>query len=128
MNGNRSGAAYHLYHAVATSAGFGAAQVLSDLQDPAGSGEGAPLLTADGLKLYYATARTGAAGQMTNIWLAQRASTQDPFSNPAPVDTLSSDGNDYPIFITADECTIYIASDRAGGTGGRDIWRAQRQP
>jgi len=31
-------------------------------------------------------------------------------------------------FLTPDGCTLYFVSDRSGGLGGRDIWRATIVP
>lgn len=125
FDSNRTGV-FHLYRAVGGAAGFAPPQLVSSLVDPTGTGEGSPLLTDDGLSLYYSTARAGSTHQGQNVWVARRASLADDFADASPVDELSSDATEYPVFLTADGCTIYLSSDRPGGRGDRDLWRAER--
>lgn len=54
--------------------------------------------------------------------------TSQPFQVPVPVPGLTSDGEEYGIWLTPDELTAYFASDRddLGGPGDYDLYRARR--
>lgn len=49
-----------------------------------------------------------------------------PFAAPEIIDELSWDFRDRDPALTADELLIYFGSDRPGGLGGTDLWRARR--
>ncbi len=84
-----------------------------------------PTLTEDGLLLAFASDRAGGAGGQ-DLWLSQRASTQDAFSSPVNITQLNSTGWDAGPAFSADGLTIYYASDRTGSVGQTDIWYATR--
>jgi hypothetical protein len=54
--------------------------------------------------------------------------TSQPFQVPVPVPGLTSEGEEYGIWLTPDELTAYFASDRGdlGGPGDYDLYRARR--
>lgn len=86
---------------------------------------GFPVLTNDGLTIYFGSTRgTGAGG--FDIWVAKRASTGAVFGTPTAVAELNSANNDVPTWISADGCRLYMASERGGGSGGADIYLATR--
>lgn len=90
--------------------------------------DASPVISQNGLALYFSSDRPGAGFMGTNIWLATRTVNQGKFNTIVPVKNVSSDGNDYPGFISADGCRLYLASTRAGGKGGQDIYVATRPP
>jgi TolB protein len=89
--------------------------------------DGAPVLSRDGLTLYFSSKRagTGARGN-DDIWVARRAVATDGFAAPTDVGELNSAAADGPRWLSADSCTLYFTSDRAGGLGGYDLYQATR--
>jgi Tol biopolymer transport system component len=76
-----------------------------------------PVVSADELVLYFASDRGRDAGDQLDIWVATRNSKNDPFGTPTRVDALSTSSDDYPGFISADGCRLYLTRDdkEAGG-------------
>jgi hypothetical protein len=81
-----------------------------------------PSLSADELSLVVASDRTGSLGGR-DLWLAERATVSEPFSELAPLTALNSGGSDVDGSLSADGRLIVFSSDR--GTG-RGLWLAQR--
>jgi Tol biopolymer transport system component len=109
-----------IYRATRMAAGaFGTPTSIAEIDTAAT--EHMPVITPDGLALYFASDR---GGHGDDIWIARRASPSQPFLAPVLVTELSSDVDDAPTWVATDECTIYL---RRGATGGpRDIWMAAR--
>lgn len=82
-----------------------------------------PWLSADGLRVYFVSVRTG-AGQ--ELLFAERASTSAAFDPPTVIAEISSLADDDNPTLTADERVILFGSARDGGAGGLDIWIAFR--
>jgi hypothetical protein len=91
--------------------------------------DAAPVLSRDGLTLYFSSKRAG-AGALGNddIWVARRAVVTDGFAAPTNVGELNSAAADGPRWLSADDCALYFTSDRAGGLGGYDLYQATRGP
>jgi Tol biopolymer transport system component len=86
-----------------------------------------PVVSADGLWLYFASSRAGAGAQgELDIWVAQRASLTAPFGAPVNVAELNTPSSDRPSWMSTDGCRMYLTSTRAGGLGDLDVWRAER--
>ena len=89
-----------------------------------------PMLTRDGLTMYFASNRPGTpgAGPNNDIWVAHRECLECPFGEPtnlgAPVNTP---GNDAAPALSRDEHWLFILTDRLGGMGSADIWAAYRE-
>jgi hypothetical protein len=102
---------------------YGAAEVLGD-PNYAGNFLYSPSLSPDGLTLYFGLYLLG--GPNETIAFSTRPSLAAPFGLgnllPAPVNA-SLEGTPR---LAADNLTLYFYSERAGGLGGRDIYRAQR--
>ena len=86
-----------------------------------------PVISKDGLTMYFSSERPLSRFQRLNVWVASRRSTSLPFSRAAPVDTVNSDADDNPTWISADGCRLYMSSTR-DGVGGQDIYVAKRSP
>jgi Tol biopolymer transport system component len=90
-----------------------------------------PVLTADGLTIYFSSKQLagGGAGTDYHIWTAHRSTTADGFGQSTAVTELNSSGGDAAGWVSPDGCTIYILSSRDAGSGGRtgdDIYIATR--
>jgi hypothetical protein len=81
-----------------------------------------PVLSADELTLYYSD------GFGTDILASTRNDTGARFGTGVPVANVSSPDMDWPVYLTADGCILYLASSRPGGLGGTDIWESRRAP
>ena len=89
--------------------------------------DGTPAMPADGLSLFFDSDRPGGQGN-TDVWMITRETIDDKWGKPVnlgpPVNTSSWEG--VPS-ISADGLTLYISSDRAGGSGQQDIWISTRE-
>jgi WD40-like Beta Propeller Repeat len=83
-----------------------------------------PVISADRLSLYFAKA----VGLDTGVWVAQRPTLAAPFGTPTKLsgpdlDTVGQ--RDDPSWISPDQCTLYLFSNRAGVFA---TYRATRKP
>jgi hypothetical protein len=82
-----------------------------------------PSISADGLTLYFAAA----SGDTEHIYVASRSGSETARFSPAvELTSTSSASLDGTPFISFDGLGLYFFSDRAGGTGSRDLWSARR--
>jgi len=79
-----------------------------------------PVLSADELTLYSSN------GFGNDVLFATRTDTNARFGAGAPLDGVNSAANEWPLFLSSDQCSLYLASARPGGLGGMDIWVARR--
>jgi WD40-like Beta Propeller Repeat len=89
--------------------------------------EADPFFTGDGATLYFISTRlTGSAAPADlDIWLTRRAqdgSWETPERLPEPVNSSAAEW--FPRLST--DGWLYFGSNRPGGLGGNDIWRARR--
>lgn len=82
-----------------------------------------PYVMPDGLTLYYASAPLGSYDLVRATRTSTSAFSMDTSGTFAVVNTNSQEK--FPV-VSVDELTVYFASDRAGGQGARDIWKAVR--
>jgi Tol biopolymer transport system component len=89
--------------------------------------DGCPILSPDRRSLYMASNRPGGVGGL-DIWVARRASRDDPFGAPqnlrAPVNSAADDFCPTPLRGRR----LYFVSSREGGCGGADIYLTRRDP
>lgn len=85
-----------------------------------------PVISADGRTLYFASDRPlpGAAG--LDVWVATRTTSAGKFDAPLPLANVNTTANEQPTWISADGCRLYIASDRPGSLGAKDIYVSTR--
>jgi hypothetical protein len=83
------------------------------------------VFTANGRRAYFVSARpvNGQPRDDMEIWTIER-NADGSWGQPRHVLELSSPTDEWFPTLTADG-TIYFGSDRAGGVGGTDIWRAR---
>lgn len=84
-----------------------------------------PVLSADGLELYFASNRADSIGGQ-DIYVARRASTSDDWGMVERVANLSSVDTDNTPALSTDGLEMWIVSNRTGGIGGEDIWVSVR--
>jgi len=82
-----------------------------------------PWVSPDELTVYFSSQR---ASVNDDLWRATRTTRSNAFGTPVAVTELNSIGNDAGIFLTADGLVALFGSDRSGGVGGVDIYRASR--
>lgn len=83
------------------------------------------VFAADGRRAYFVSARpvNGKPRDDMEIWTIERDASGK-WGEPRPVPELSSPTDEWFPNLTTDG-TIYFGSDRPGGVGGTDIWRAR---
>lgn len=88
------------------------------------SDEGDPVISRDGLTLYFRSNRVtaGAPGDF-NIYVATRTPSDTTFGAPMLVPGVNSDAADGPSALSSDDCQLYLSSDRAGSN---DVYVATR--
>ncbi len=84
--------------------------------------ENTPWQRADGLELLYTSTESG----NEDIWRATRVSTSDEYGSLAPVTELNTTSGDASPSLSLDGLTVHFGSNRTGGSGGRDLWYAER--
>lgn len=88
--------------------------------------ETSPFLSADGLSLYFSSDQGVTVGQR-DLFVANRATTADPWGTPATMGAVVNSGSDEGApDISADGLTLYFDSGRLGGQGELDIWFSTR--
>ena len=87
--------------------------------------DGTPFMSADGLTLYFFSARPGGFGGR-DIMFAERTSLQSPFLAPDWLGGVNSAADDDLPNVTADGLAIVFTSTRSGGEGDADLWMAYR--
>jgi len=90
-------------------------------------------LSKDGLRLYFASARPEAPGDVNpdlNLWVAHRACADDscPWEGPVSLgSTVNGSVNDFAPALSRDEHWLFFASPRQpDGFGSSDIWASYR--
>jgi hypothetical protein len=124
-DGGRGGC--DLWRAVATRSGFLEPSHVPELSSSAT--DGLPVLTADRLTIYFSSARPGPGSTSgLHIWTSHRESVDDGFPSPTFAIELNSDFEETPAWISADNCRIYLSTNRGRAASDIDIYMATRQP
>jgi Tol biopolymer transport system component len=110
-----------VYRASRIGGGFGNPMLVPELNSA--STEFSPVLTADKLTVYFSSNRDG-SGHF-DIYTSHRSNVADGFPAPTVVTEINSTVNDFPEWISSDNCRLYLRSDRSGGG---DIYVAVRHP
>ena len=85
-----------------------------------------PTLSADERVIVFTSTRLGSPGH--DIWYSTRPSRSAPFDTPQPLDDLNTTEHDeWETFLSGDGCELFFSSDRPGGKGKLDIYRAELQ-
>lgn len=94
------------------------APVLIDLVNSAAA-DVSPWLSADGLRLYFASQRDGDE----DLYMVERPDATAPFGAAVLLSELNSGANDRSIALSSDELEVFFSSNRAGSY---DVFRATR--
>jgi hypothetical protein len=97
--------------------------IVTPLSSP--NDEDSACLSADGRIITISSDRPGTVG-MNDLWVAARASTEEPWGTPTRIAELSTADADEHLSRTADELVALFTSDRPGGMGGYDIYMTTR--
>ena len=84
--------------------------------------ESQPCISADGTELYFV--RYSRTYESTDIYYSQLY--QGKWTNPKPIVTINSKGNEMSPFLHPDGNTLYFASDGIPGMGGYDIFMCRK--
>ncbi len=88
--------------------------------------DAAPCLSADGLVLLFHSDRPGGQGDL-DLWESRRKSAAEQFGEPVNLGAaVNGPALDESACLSADGLTLLFVSNRAGGSGGNDIWMARR--
>jgi Tol biopolymer transport system component len=123
FDSDRSGTG-RIYRATLGASGtFMTPQEVPEL-DSGGTGNGGPVISADGLTVYFGRVTSG---DPEDVYVAHRTSVADGFGTPTAVTELSSTALDFPVWLAPDNCTLYFGSSRNGGSA-YGLYTATRTP
>jgi hypothetical protein len=106
------GVQFDLFHAAAAGAVFATpAPAVGEVNSS--SDEGKAVITRDGFRIFFASARNGAATG-ADIWTATRTTKSAEFSGAVRVTELDTMSNERPAWISPDSCRLYFSSDSSG--------------
>jgi len=121
-NASNAGMA-QIYHSLNSTYGFSPPVLVPGLiSDPNAYSNDGPVLSRDGLTMYFASDRTS----IMHIYRAERASPSDPFNSAVLVDTNLGVYNgswELPGWLSDDGCRLYFESNR---NGSDDIFVASK--
>jgi len=85
-----------------------------------------PALSGDGLSLYISVTKAGGFGA-NDIWVSQRATVSDAWGAPVNLGpTINTAATEFVPAFSEDGHRMFFACDRAGGSGGQDIYQSYR--
>jgi len=91
------------------------------------SNDNAPTISADGLSLFFHSARAGVVG-VVDLWVTTRPTRNDSWGEPMNLGpTVNSSYFDGTPVISTDGLALFFLSERPGGFGGRDLWVSTRR-
>ncbi len=88
---------------------------------------GGASISADELSLYFhsGSQRGGSGG--ADLWMTTRSTINDPWGEPVNLGpTVNSSSGEVCPRISVDGLSLFFASNKAGGYGGRDLWVTRR--
>ena len=108
-----------LFRVPVVGSSFGTPEAITELNSPAL--EAVPVISADELTIYFLSTRAPTTDG--DIYVATRDTKSAKFANIQPLPGVNSNGSDAPAHVSADGCTLYLSSSRAGQS---DIYVARR--
>jgi hypothetical protein len=114
---------HDIYYSTVDGNGFSPAQLLTSVNST-NSEDSHPVSSPDGLRIYFRSKRVGPDGDSDgSIYMAERSSTTASFGTPTFLTVLNTSGNEFPVALSPDECSLFIGSNRHTGMGGVDVMR-----
>ncbi len=90
--------------------------------------DGGPIISADGLALFFWSKRSGGYGS-NDIWVTTREAIHEDWGMPVNLGpTVNTSVFDDPGSISADGLVLFFESDRPGGVGSDDLWQVSIEP
>jgi cysteine-rich repeat protein len=124
----RSSAGVELWSSTYDNGTFAAPVVLANVNQT-NVEDSEPVLTRDGLRLYFKSRRSAvshpnvSADGDGDIYMATRSSTSASFGTPVLQNILNTTGIDFPVAISPDGCSLFVASNRHVGLSDNEIYR-----
>jgi hypothetical protein len=109
---------------VPQAGGYGSAQQVSELNFGTDIWSNAPMLSQDGLTLFFESAKAGGYG-FIDVWVTTRLSTSSYFGQSFNVTALNSAELDAAPGPSSDLQVMTFTSEREGGVAFRAIWRSE---
>lgn len=103
---------------------FGEAVLIKELA--ATGAASSPFLSADGLTLLYSSSQHNRQSGKALIYETHRKSRESPWAVPSHIVLPGGSFSDIGPRLSADGLELWFASNRPGGHGGFDVWRARR--
>jgi hypothetical protein len=122
FSSGRDGVSRHIWRSPRVANGFGMPVLVPELSavSDVPSIDQSPTLSSDRLDVYFASLRTPGSSSF-DIWTSHRDSVNDEFPSPRPLDELNTARDEYPSWLSVDNCRLY-------GTQGSGLFLATRQP
>lgn len=94
-----------------------------------GKYEGSPFMATDGTTLYFASNGKGGLGGLDLYQSEWKGPSDTDWTEPVPLPAgINSDADDYFLTVPASGNVLFFASNRAGGSGGLDLYVATNPP
>ena len=91
-------------------------------------GDTRPMLSSDGLLLFFDSSRSGGYGSR-DLYMTRRRTLSDPWEDAVNLgSTINCPVYEECAYISADGSTLYWDCQRPGSYGGHDIWQASVEP
>jgi Tol biopolymer transport system component len=103
---NRTGD-YDIYRAALDNGMYGAPSAVAELNET-GVDDADPVISADGLTMFFSSTRPGGVGA-ADIWMAARSAPASAFGPPVNVTELNSTSQDDPTWLSVDGCRLYMS-------------------
>jgi len=83
-------------------------------------------ISSDGLELYFESDRSGGYGD-SDLYVATRPTPDDPWDEPVNLGpVVNTSARERGARLSADGLSLFLHSNRPGGSGGMDLWVATR--
>jgi Tol biopolymer transport system component len=89
------------------------------------SGEACPEVSGDGLTIMFSSVRPGGLGGY-DLYVSTRPSRASAWGAPVAIPELNSSSNEFCAVVSGSGFELLFHSDRPGGAGARDLYRAVR--
>ena len=103
---------------------FGPASLVAELSSP--QSDQRPVPRFDGLELFLFSDRVGTLGGF-DVWVATRETIADAWSVPVNLGpTVNTTSDERQAYLSSDRETLFLVSNRPGGSGGFDLYASKR--